>query len=47
MVYFNKMFLMEKVNIKSSTDNKGTFLENDDLYSKTKKKPKKDLQIVA
>jgi len=44
---YTEAIMFEKGNIKSSTDNRGTFLENDDLFTKTKKKPKKDLQIVA
>ena len=44
---YTEAILFNKGNVKSATDNKGTFLENDDLMSKTKKKRKKDLQIVA
>jgi hypothetical protein len=44
---YTEAIMFEKGNIKSSIYNKGTFLENDDLLTKTKKKPKKDLQIVA
>ena len=35
---YTEAILFEKGNVKSSTDNMGTFLENNDLYSKTQKK---------
>ena len=44
---YTEAILFNKGNVKSATDNKGTFLENDDLYSKNRKRRKKDLQIVA
>ena len=44
---YTEAILFNKGNVKSATDNKGTFLENEDLYSKNKKRRKKDLQIVA
>jgi hypothetical protein len=44
---YTEAILFEKGNAKSSTDNDGRFLEKGDLVTKTKKKPKKDIQIVA
>ena len=44
---YTEAIIFEKGNIKSATDNKGTFLENDDLYSKSKKTQKKDPQTYA
>ena len=44
---YTEAILFGKGNAKSSTNNDGRFLEKGDLLTKTKKKPKKDLQIVA
>ena len=44
---YQEVIPFKKGSTKSSTDNDGRFRENDDIYSKTKKRRKKDLEIVA
>jgi hypothetical protein len=44
---FVEAIIFNKGNVKSSTDNSGIFDETDNLHTKTKKRRKKDLEIVA